>query len=411
MLPIVESAYEPFSYSHGQASGLWQFIPLTGKRFKLEQNWWVDERRDTVEASIAAVKYLKYLHRFFDGDWLLAIAAYNAGEGTVRRAVRKNRKQGLPTDFWHLDLPTETSAYVPKMIALAELIRNHEKHGMTLIPIDNKPYFSSVELDGQLDLSQAATLADTSLEEIYYLNPGLNRWATPPNSNKKHNKQGYSLKLPIDKIAQFKIELAKLPNDERVTWHRHTIQPGDSVSQLANRYNTLSSVINSVNRIKNNRIVIGKTLMIPSAKKGQKAYRFSQTARLEKKQSRKKKGLYKIQHFVKRGDSFWSISRHYKVNARALAKWNNKSPKDTLRLGEKLVVWQKNAYASASNARAAKTNKVNYKVRKGDSLYKVADKFNIDVAQIIRWNNINQKRYLQPGEKLTLYVNIMETSQ
>lgn len=399
LLPIVESAYEPFSYSHGQAAGLWQFIPMTAGRFKLNKSWWLDERRDPTQASVAAVKYLKYLNGFFNGDWLIAIAAYNAGEGTLQKAVRKNRKQGKPTDFWHLKLREEPTNYVPKLIALSMIFRDPDKYGVKLLSIDNKPYFDSVTLDSQLDLAQAAKMANISIEELYYLNPELNRWATPPSNN-------FKLKLPITSIDLFKENLANLPASKRVTWHRHTIKSGDNLGTLAKKYRTDVKTIKSVNNLTNSQIVVGKTLMIPTAQSGSANYSLSQSLRHQKKQSRSpRSGLMKNIHIVGKGDTFWSIAKKHKVKVGSLAKWNNKSPKDTLSIGEKLVIWKK----SNSGMRQAKIRKISYRVRQGDSLAKIASKFNVKVADIVSWNGIKKNAYLQPKQQLKLYVNVMET--
>lgn len=403
LLPIVESAYEPFAYSHGQASGLWQFIPGTGKRFRLDQNWWYDGRRDVVQSTDAAIQYLSYLHDFFDGDWLLAIAAYNSGEGTVRNAVKKNLARGKPTDFWHLDLPEETSAYVPKMIALAELFRNPEKYGLELLPISNEPYFVSVELDSQIDLAQAAKLADITIEEIYYLNSGLNRWATPP-------KDHYELKIPVSQYSLFVDALAKLPDDQRVTWQRYRVKSGDSLSAITNKFNSDKALICDVNNLHKDQIYAGQTLLIPAASATNKTYLYSQNQRLIKKQNSKPSSAnYKQVYRVQPGDSFWKISRQHNVDVSALAKWNNKSPKDTLKVGEKLVIWKHIGSTHTAPGREPKITKVNYKVRKGDSLAKVASKFKVKISQIVDWNNINPQSYLQPGQALTLFVNVMET--
>ncbi|MCK5880887.1 MAG: LysM peptidoglycan-binding domain-containing protein, partial [Sinobacterium sp.] len=401
LLPIVESAYEPFAYSHGQASGLWQFIPGTAGRFKLKRSWWQDERRDVVESTNAAIKYLKILNRYFDGDWELAIAAYNAGEGTVRRAIRKNEKKGLPTDFWHLDLPKETSAYVPKMIALSHLFRHPEKYNIELLHIPNQAYFKQVKITQQLDLVQAAELADITMDELYYLNAGLNRWATPPSDD-------YIIKIPIANADNFKANLEKLPSDQRITWHRYTIQQGDSLSTIAVKFKTRSDIIISVNNIQNKRIYAGKTLLIPMAKGSHNQYKLSQDQRIAKRKARKpKNGLYQINYHVKPADSFWSIANKYNVSVESLAKWNKKSPKDSIYLNEVLVIWSKTP--QASNERSGKVRKITYKVRRGDSLDKIANKFNVKVSQITKWNKINSGKYIQPGQKLTLFVNVMDT--
>lgn len=405
LLPIVESAYEPFAYSHGQASGLWQFIPMTGKRFQLKQDWWYDGRRDTVESTRAAISYLRYLHRFFNEDWLLALAAYNAGEGTVRRAIQKNEQLNKPTDFWHLDLRAETRAYVPKMIALAELFRNPQRYELPLISIPNKPYFVDIPLDSQLDLMQAAELANISIEELYYLNPGFNRWATPPG-------KGYSLKIPVHAELTFTTALAQLPANQRVTWQRHTIAKGESLNSIARKYHSDIDWIKQINKLQSNTIVVGQTLMIPVASANMQHYRYSQTERLNQQQNRAPaNNRSRIDYTVKAGDTFWSIAKKHQVEIQALARWNNKAPKDALRIGEKLVIWvpsskAKNPYPE----RQEKVSRINYRVRSGDSLAKIAAKFKVGVNQIVQWNKLDGKKYLQPGQQLILYVNVMNTS-
>ena len=401
LLPIVESAYEPFAYSHGQAAGLWQFIPMTADRFKLERNWWIDERRDAVESTRAAIKYLSYLSRYFDGDWELAIAAYNAGEGRVRKAVKRNQKAGKPIDFWHLDLPVETSAYVPKMIALSELFRDPNKYGLELIDISNEPYFADVTLDTQIDLAQAAELADIDMDELYYLNAGLNRWATPPSGS-------YKLKLPKEKVASFESALKQLPIKERITWHRYIVQSGDNLSSIAKTFNSQIDAIRAANKLRGNEIPAGKALLIPTAKAKASQYRLSQDQRLAKRQAiSPENGSYKHVYYVKPGDTFWSIAKQYKVDIQALARWNSKSPKDSLKINEKLVIWTKSP-DRATNSQA-RVRRVNYKVRAGDSLAKVASKFNVGINQIAKWNKLDKRDYIQPGQKLKLYVNVMDT--
>ena len=398
LLPIVESAYEPFSYSHGQASGLWQFIPITANRFRLERNWWHDERRDVSESTQAAVSYLTYLYEFFDEDWHLAIAAYNAGEGTVRNAVRKNKRKGKPTDFWSLDLPKETRAYVPKLLALSEIFRNPEKYNVELIAIANKPYFDSVELDSQLDLSQAADLLEISLEELYYLNPGLNRWATPPVKR-------YDLKVPTDRKDDFESKLAALPATDRISWQRHTVRSGDTISGLAKHYNSDSTLIKQANRLNNSQIIVGQTLLIPTASSKAAVYAYSEGQRQNRRSQRKPaSSLQKTTHTVTSGDSFWLIAKRFNTTPQKLARWNGKAPKDTLRVGEKLVIWTK-----TQQKRDAVVKKVTYKVRNGDSLARISNKFKVRVSQITSWNSLNPDEYLQPGQRLKLYVNIMET--
>lgn len=402
LLPIVESAYDPFAYSHGRASGMWQFIPATGKHFGLQQDWWYDGRRDVIKSTDAALAYMRYLHKRFDGDWLLALAAYNSGEGNVRKAIKRNRALGKPTDFWSLKLPPETEAYVPKMLALAQILNSPESYGIKLPIIANQPYFETVEIGSQIDLAQAADLADITLDEIYLLNPGFNQWATHPNGPHKLN-------VPVAKAKAFKTNLAALPTDKRINWERYKIKSGDTLSVIASRYKTTSKILRQVNNLRGNSIRAGKVLFVPIASKGAEAYVLSAAERLNSKQNRTAlSNRVKRIHITQSGDSFWEIARRYGVGTRDVARWNNLGTTDTLRIGQKLVIWSK-AQKTASSSRQV-IRKVGYKVRNGDSLARIAQKFNIKISDIESWNGINRKKYLQPGQSLKLYVDITQAS-
>ncbi len=216
MLPVVESAYQPFAYSPARASGIWQFIPSTGRLYGLRYSWWYDGRRDVVESTRAALDYLEKLHAEFSGDWLLALAAYNSGEGNVRKAIRRNRRAGKPVDFWSLKLPRETRSYVPRLLAVSAIVADPDHYGLTLKPIPDDPYFAAAQLDGQIDRALAAEMAEVSLEELYLLNPGFSRWATDPDGP-------HQLLLPVSSVPDFEQRLAELPADQRIRWHRHVI--------------------------------------------------------------------------------------------------------------------------------------------------------------------------------------------
>jgi membrane-bound lytic murein transglycosylase D len=403
LLPIVESAFDPFAYSHGRASGMWQFIPGTGKRFGMKQNWWFDGRRDIVASTQGAIEYLTYLNKFFDGDWMLALAAYNSGEGRVRRAVRKNKKKNLPTDFWSLDLPRETRAYVPKLLALADIVKRSEEFKIKLHVIDNSSVISQVDIGSQLDLAKAAQLADLSLTELQRLNPGFNRWATDPDGP-------HYLLLPNHKIESFKQGLAKLSAKERLAWQRYKIKNGDNLGEIAQKFNTEIALIRQVNNIKGNQIREGKFLLIPVATASLDSYLLSTNQRLVKTQNKVLAGEKRI-HIVKSGDTMWDISRAYRVSTRSLAKWNAMAPRDTIKPGQKLVIWQKTAVktldlnAMTPNEQAIIRN-IHYRVRKGDSFARIADKFNVKITDIERWNSLNRKKYLQPGQMLKLSVDV-----
>jgi peptidoglycan lytic transglycosylase D len=407
LLPAVESAYQPFAYSHGRAAGLWQFVPSTGKHFKLKQNWWYDGRRDVVASTKAAFDYLESLARRFDGDWELALAAYNSGAGTVSSAIRKNRRKGLPTDFWSLKLPRETCDYVPRLLALSKVINEPAEYGISLKPMQDKPYFASVDIGSQLDLALAADMADVTTNELYMLNPGYNRWATAPGGP-------HRLILPVAKVEKFTQKLAKLDPAKRIRWKRYKVRSGDSMSTIAQKHGTTSALIRQANKLSNNNIRAGKYLVIPMSTKALDHYALSADKRKQKIQNRNRKGN-KVIHVVTAGDNFWDLSRHYRVSHRKLAKWNGMAPKDTLKLGQKLVVWLDDKTAKTHQTTKLPTimdvrppntrNSLHYRVRNGDSLSTIAQRFKVKVADLKKWNTLEGK-YLKPGQNLKLYVDV-----
>ncbi|MBC8211818.1 MAG: LysM peptidoglycan-binding domain-containing protein [Gammaproteobacteria bacterium] len=407
LLPIVESAYQTFAYSHGRASGMWQIIPSTGRHLGLKQNWWYDGRRDIIESTLAATEYLQSLAGQFDNDWELALASYNAGPGKIRSAIRYNKSKGRGEDFWQLTkIQPETKDYVPKLLALKELFSNPEKYQLELLPIEDELSYEVVEMDSQIDLALAAELADISTKELYQINPAFNRWATAPNGP-------HRLLLPKEKTELFKLNLAELPKNKRINWVRYKIKNGDTLSEIANRYRTTTTLIKNVNDISNSQIRAGKYLLIPTATQSLSAYTLSEGSRLKKIKNTAHKGE-KVTYTVKSGDSFWTISRKYDVSTRSLAKWNGMAPIDTLKIGQELVIWQtpkteaKALNVSLFASPQHQLHALRYTVRKGDSLSRIADKFNLNVADIKKWNNIG--KYLQPGQKLKLYVDITRQS-
>jgi membrane-bound lytic murein transglycosylase D len=407
-LPVIESAFDPFAYSHGRAAGLWQIIPGTGTRFGLKQNWWYDGRRDVVESTRAALDYLEYLHTLFDGDWLLAVAAYNCGEGTVGRAIRSNRAAGRPTDFWHLRLPTEARRYVPRLLGLAAVLADPQQFALDLPQLPNTPVFTTVELDSQIDLAVAAELAGIELAELQMLNPGFNRWATDPDGP-------HRLQLPLAAADTFAVAIADLPADERVRWHRHKVRSGDTLGGIARRYRTTVAVLQSVNGLSGTQIRLGSHLMVPTSTRSIAEYPLSADNRLASTQARERAGRVRIEHTVGSGESLWTIARRHGVGVRELAAWNGMAPRDTLAVGRKLVVWQRGDGQTASASGRLPSaepliRRVNYTVRRGDSLYRIASHFRVSVEDIKRWNSLDGNRYLQPGQRLVLHVDVTAQS-
>ena len=398
LMPVVESTFDPFAYSWAGASGLWQIMPGTADHFGLKQNWWYDGRRDVVKATELALNYMAQLYKTF-GEWELALAAYNSGPGRVQRAVYRNKRKKKPTDFWHLDLPKETTAYVPKLIAIGKIIRSPAKYGITLPAILNKPFFKVVDIKGQLDMATAAQLADTPLSELYKLNPGMNRWSTPPEGP-------HTLAVPANKATSFITQLKSLPLEQRLQWQRYTVKTGDNLGKIATKYRTQVQHIIEVNKLDSNIIRVGQALLIPTASHKSDAYSLSLKQRQLAKQNRTVSGRQKYTYIVKPGDSFWSIAQNYNVSVNDVARWNNLSPKAILQLNQELAIWVKSDSKTKANP---VVRRVKYKVRAGDSLFLIAKKFNLQVDEIEDWNTLDQK-YIHPGQLLTLYVDVTEAN-
>lgn len=402
LLPIVESAYDPFAYSHGRAAGLWQIIPGTARRFGIRQNWWYDGRRDVVDSTRGALDYLEYLHDLMDGNWLLATASYNAGGGTVLRAIRRNRARSKPTDFWHLPLPRETAGYVPRLLALAEIVRDPAAHGVTLPELVDAPQFATINVGSQLDLALAAELAGLDLDTLYAFNSGFNRWATDPGGP-------HRLVLPIEVADKFSQALAVVPEGERIRWQRHKVARGEAISEIADRYHTTVAAIRRANGLSGNMIRAGHYLTIPVSTKPLNAYSLSANARREAIQNRERDGQ-RIEHIVRAGESFWSISRRFGVGVRELAAWNAMAPGDTLSIGQTLIVWSTEAAPARAPLDRDLMRKLRYTVRRGDSLYEIAQRFRVTISDLVRWNGIDRNNILRPGQKLTMYVDVTRQS-
>jgi len=390
LLPIIESSYDPFVKSPARAAGLWQFIPSTGDHFGLKRNWWYDGRRDVLASTNAALTYLDYLHSYFDNDWLLALAAYNAGEGNVRRAIKKNRKLGKPTDFWSLDLPKETRAYVPKLLAISELFRNPEKYGLSLTPLADEARFAVVETGGQIDLARAAEFAGVDIEVIYKLNPGYSRWATDPEGP-------HRLLVPADKAGRFADQLAQIDDSERMSWARYEVKPGDTLGAIANRFNTSVASVKSTNKLKGSTIRIGQSLLIPAALVSASDYALSADQRTEQRLSRAApKGKAKQIHKVAAGDSLWTLSRIHGTTPKQIARWNDIGVGETLRIGQQLVIYVDKQGTSSNIAANA------YKVRAGDSLSRIAAAHSVSVSDLLEWNDLDINSTLRLGQEIVV---------
>lgn len=393
LIPIIESGFQPFARSPSGAAGLWQFIPSTGKRFGLKQNWWYDGRRDIVAATGAALDYLEYLNAEFNGDWLLAIAAYNAGEGTVRAAIKRNRKANRDTHYWALKLPRETKRYLPQLLALAQVVNNPGEVDLELPPLANQAYFSVVNLEHQIDLALVSELAGISMDDVYYLNPGFNRWATDPDGP-------HRVLIPLRNHGRFMTALEDTPPENLVTWRRHEVLDGQTLSEIGAKYHTTVATLQQVNNLDGTLIRAGRSLIVPTSARPLSEYTLSASGRgvIELPNS----GV-KSTYVVRKGDNLWSIARRHDTRVKKIAAWNAISAGGILRPGQKLVIWHETASTQPNQlieVSGTPAGQLRYTVRRGDSLWTISRRFGVTVMALRQWNGLSGKEYLQPGQQL-----------
>ena len=323
LIPMVESMLDPFAANPSGAVGLWQIMPATGAYLGLERNAWYDGRRAVRDSTRVALDYLETLYTEFDEDWMLAFAAYNSGGGRVARARSANEEKGLNTDYWSLDLPRQTRNYVPKLIALAQIVSDPEQFDVEIPSVENAPAFEVANTGGLLDMFRAAELAGVKIDTLRALNPGQLRGTISPN-------RPAELLLPVGTRNRFEEEVTQLDPQELSQWRYYKIKPGDSLSEIAQKFTTEVSLLREINGMRGNLIRAGDTLKVPSGP---------------------------------RGDLTTLLASNEGASTRG------------------------------------------YRVRSGDSLYRIANKFNISIGDIVAWNSLDPGAYLQPGQTLTLYIS------
>ena len=399
LLPIIESAYNPLAYSRSHAAGLWQFIPSTGRHFNLRQTNWYDGRRDIMASTNAAMNYLTRLHDMFNGDWLLALAAYNAGEGTVSRAIERNQKLGLPTDYWNLPLPKETQEYVPKLLAVAQIVTSPQAYGVDLNPIANEPYFEVVAFKPRMDLSSIAEMAEVDEDELFQLNPAFKKGVTMDGPQ--------HLLVPSEKAERLAANLLLMKPQKQVQWQQYTVRKGDNLASIAKRHNLTVQELSDFNRLPHPRLRIGQVLSLNTPARSASSNPRDKARNPVASTSGKR---YK----VKSGDNLWSIAKQQQVAVKDLQRWNQ-LPNNNLTLGQELLLQAPSNQAAllaskslsgkpgkSTNAKPADREAVTYyKVQKGDSLYLIAKRFKIELAQLQRWNPKAGKA-LKLGQTLTI---------
>lgn len=407
---LIESGFTTHAYSRARACGPWQFISATGRKYGLKINWWVDERRDPLKSTYAAAQYLHDLYGYFD-SWYLAAAAYNAGEGKIMRAIKRHKTE----DFWEMSrfryLKRETREYIPRLIAAILIAREPEKYGFSNVKYRPPLTFDEVEVHDATDLQVIAWAAGCKYETLKRLNPELRYWCTPPKVKK------YLAKVPAGSGARCRQRLAGLPPEQRITFRRHKVRRGESLSTIARRYRTSIRPIRELNNLASNRIRAGSYLVIPVRSKGTGRVVFS--PRIYTAVGRHHRMPQPMIHRpsayrVRRGDSLWKIAHKYHVTVKDIRRWNRLKKSKLIKPGQVLALSEQRHVR-----RVAKTKKwVNtaslrsrrqvphagktVKIRRGDTLWKVSRKFGLTVKQLCCWNGLKEHSILQLGQVLSL---------
>jgi membrane-bound lytic murein transglycosylase D len=349
-----------------------------------------------IEATRAALDYLEFLALEFGGDWLLAVAAYNTGEANVARAIARNQAAGKPTDFFSLKLPRETRAYVPKLLAMRRIVADPTSHGLAFSPIPNQPYFAKVDVAGQLDLNIAAELAEMPKEELLALNPAFNHWVTDPDGP-------HHLLVPVDRELKFAEAVAALPPEERVRVVYHRVRSGDTLGAIAKRYSVSIAALRTTNKLRGNMIHPGQDLLIagtPPKATARVAAAIQESSEIAEAPDRASSG----KHVVRRGDTLWSIARSHGVEMDRLASSNGLRRNDTLSVGQVLQI-PGTATLASTDAASVASQPTTYVVRRGDTLSRIATKFRVKLADLLGWNDLTPRDVIKPGQRLVMHIN------
>ena len=374
ILPYIESNYDPFSISPSGAVGMWQFMPRTGRLYELNKSWWSEDRHDPFKSTEAAIGYLKYLYQRFDGDIYLSIAAYNAGPSLVDKRINQNKRKGEDIDFWSLNLPTQTKNYVPKYIALRELILNPQKYGITLPNIPYESVVQKITIPGQVEILALSEYLEIKPELLYKLNAGYTKWASAP-------KDESIFFIPKEKYFLFSSEKNPFNKTNDINWISHTVNKGDNLWDLAIKYDTEVDVIKEVNYLNNDLLSINDNLLIPLGK------------------TKSNNFIPYEMYIVSEGDTLWSIAKKYNLNVNDLARMNSLNKNEYLQLGQQLSIGNKNIYRNMES----KKRTILYSVKQGDNLFKISELFDVTISSIEEINKFSNPT-LMPGQIIKIAI-------
>ena len=374
LIPFVESNYDPFSISSSGAVGLWQFMPKTGRMFDLEKSWWNEDRHDPYRSTHAAIGYFKYLFERFDNDLYLALAAYNAGPTYLDRQINKNKRRNLNYDFWSLNLNKQVTEYIPKYVAIREIIFNYEKYGVSLPDIPVESVVKRIEIPGQVEILTLSEYLEIPPELIYKLNAGYTKWASAP-------KDKSIFYVPIEKTYLLDSSDSPFDNVNQINWISHIVEPGDSLWKLANKYDTEVKIIKKINYLESDLLSLKDTLLIPLS-------------------STKSNNFIPYEmHIVSEGDTLWSISNRYDIEIRDITRMNSLNQNSILQLGQQLTIGNKNIHRNIDS----KKRTILYSVKQGDNLYKISDIFDVSVESIKQINEFESSDLI-PGQIIKIAI-------
>tara|TARA_B110000008_G_scaffold31496_1_gene28191 strand:- start:4118 stop:5569 length:1452 start_codon:yes stop_codon:yes gene_type:complete len=374
LLPYIESNYDPFSISASGAMGIWQFMPATARIYGLRDTWWYEQRHDPLVSSKAAVRYLAYLHNRFNKEITYTLAAYNGGPTLLEKRIKLNKKVGKPTDYKNLKLPKQTQEYVPKFKAILAIVLNAEKYGINLPDFPNKQVLSNIELDGQVEILAFSEFAGLKPEFVYKLNAGYTKWASPPGDKTTFN-------IPIELEAMLNLKKDKFIQTNQINWVTHKVSRGDSLWKIADEFDTEVNVLKKVNYLSSNVLSLDQELLIPLSNDQNQTFIPYQA------------------HIISEGDTLWNLGIQYNISPAEIAKTNGLRMDSPLRIGKELNIGNKNIYRTINS----KKRTILYSVKQGDSLYRIADIFNIEISDIKKINALPNNE-IKPGQVLKVII-------
>jgi membrane-bound lytic murein transglycosylase D len=374
LLPYIESNYDPFSISSSGAMGIWQFMPATARIYGLKDTWWYEQRHDPLVSSRAAIRYLAYLHNRFNKKITYTLAAYNGGPTLLEKRIKLNKKAGKLTDFKNLKLPTQTQEYVPKFKAILAIVLNSEKYEIKLPDFPNKPVLGKIELNGQVEILAFSEFAGLKPEFVYKLNAGYTKWASPPG-----DKTIFNIPIELEEVLNLKKE--NFIQTNQINWVTHRVSKGDSLWKIAEEFDTEVNVLKKVNYLSSNVLSLNQELLIPLSNDQNQTFIPYQA------------------HIISEGDTLWNLGIQYNISPAEIAKTNGLKMSSPLRIGSELNIGNKNIYRAINS----KKRTILYSVKQGDSLYRIADIFNIEISDIKKINELSTNE-IKPGQVLKIII-------